>query len=379
MRMPRVVLWPYTALLVAIGVGALIWGFSLAADADAYRKAPYCGNVVTPSCYEVFSGVITSVQVNQTRSGEQDDVVIRSATAGNVTATLRPSATAAPHIRTGANVTVERYRGQVTVVGVDGFGVASTANPAANQSDLFRIGWLVTGIGMVSTAFVVYSARRRNRRIAAAYGDRVAGSAMAQQTILPSGTLGWSLRPQLTPGALGRYAIVIVALLFLTIRPLLDPARTTWALLFDSMIVVLVCIVIGLFYRNSRVFADREYVGKVNLLGRTKRLPLQDLKRADRFSVATRYGANKHLVFVGADGRKAFEVAGTAWDFDRLDTLCREAGIQLSGSYDDMVGAFRLNQRVPGITKWSQQLLILGGVTVVIVALVVLVTGPTQR
>lgn len=377
MRLPR--LWIYPALLVAIGIGAIIWGFSQAADADAYRKAPYCGKVVTPSCYEVFSGVITSVQVNQTRSGEQDDVVIQSATAGKMTATLRPSASAAPHIRTGAKVTVERYRGQVTVVGVDGFGVASTANPATNQSDLFRVGWLVIGVGVVGEAFVAYSARRRNQ-IAAAYGDLVAGSAMAhQQAILPSGALGWSVRPQPSLGMLGRYGIGIVALLFLTLRALFDPARTTSALLLDSTIVVLAATLIWLFYRNSQVFADRERVGKVNLLGRSKTLPLRDVKRAERFSVLNRYETIKHLVFVGADGRKAFEVAGLGWDFDRLDALCSEAGIESSGSYDDIVSAFRLNSRVPGTTKWGQQLLLLGGLMVIIVAFILLIVGPTQR
>lgn len=379
MRIARSVGSIYPVGFLAIGIGALIWGLSQAADADAYRNAPRCGSAVAPSCYEVFSGVITSVQVNQTRSGEQDDVVIRSPAAGNVTAILLPSASAAPHIRTGANVTVERYRGQVTVVGVDGFGVASTANPAANQSQASRYGWLFIGLGVVSAGIVVYSRRRRNPQIGAAYGDLVAGGATAQPRILPSGTLGWSVRPRPTPGTLGRYAIVIVALPLLTIRPLLDPARTVWALMFDSTIVVMGAIVIWLFYRNSQVFADREYVGKVNLLGRSKRLPLHDVRRADRFSVATRYGTNKHLVLVGADGRKAFEVAGIAWDFDRLDALCRDAGIQLNGSYDELVGAFRLNRRVPGITKWGQQLLILGGLMVVFIALVVLVAGPTSR
>jgi hypothetical protein len=277
-------------------------------------------------------------------------------------------------------VTVERYRGQVTVVGVDGFGVASTANPATNQSDLFRIGWLVIGVGLASAAFVFYSARRRNRNIAAAYGDLVAGSMVPQQaTILPSGALGWSVRPQPSLGMFGRYGIGLVALVFLTLRALFDPARTTWILVLDSTIVVLAAILIGLFYRNNQVFADRQRVGKVNLFGRTKSLPLLDVKRAERFSVSSRYGANKHLVFVGADGRKAFEVAGPGWDFDRLDALCGEAGIELRGSYDDMVGAFSLNSRVPGTTKWSQQLLLGGGLIVLIFALLLLVVGPTQR
>ena len=380
MRTARTYIWIYPVGFLAIGIGALILGFWQAADADAYRRAPQCGAALTSSCYEVFSGVITSVQVNQTRSGEQDDVVIQSATGGNITATLQPSASAAPHIRTGAKVTVKRYRGQVTVVGIDGLGVASTANPEATQTDLFRIGGLLLGIGVVSAAFVVFSARRRNQKIATAYAGLVAGNAMAQeQAILPSGALGWSVKPQPSLGMLGRYGIGIVALLFLTLRALFDPARITSALILDSTIVVLAAILIWLFYRNSQVFADRERVGKVNLLGRSKTLPLRDVRRAQRFSVLNRYGTIKHLVFVGADGRKAFEVAGLGWDFDRLDALCSEAGIELSGSYDDIVSAFRLNSRVPGTTKWGQQLLLFGGLMVIIIAFILLIVGPTQR
>ena len=178
---------------------------------------------------------------------------------------------------------------------------------------------------------------------------------------------------------MGRYAFGVVALVFLTLRALLDPARTAWALAIDSTVVFLAVAALLLFYRNARVFADRERVAKVNLLGRTKSLPVHDVQRAERYSVANRYGAVKHLVFVGPDGRKAFEVSGIAWDFDRLDDLCREAGVKLGGSYDDLVGAFKLNSRVPGTTTWSRQLLLGCGFIVALILFVVLLVGPTQR
>ncbi len=129
MRIARAFIWVYPAVIIAIGVGFLVWSYFQAADADAYRRAPQCGDAVTPSCYELFAGVITSVDVSRTRSGERDDVVVKTEAAGNLTATLEPSDSAAPHVRTGANVTVKRYQGKVMLVTVDGFGVASTANP----------------------------------------------------------------------------------------------------------------------------------------------------------------------------------------------------------------------------------------------------------
>jgi hypothetical protein len=275
-------------------------------------------------------------------------------------------------------VTVKRYRGQVTLVTVDGIGVPSTANPVTSQSDLFRAGWLFTGLGVVSGGYFFYARRRRNRRAAWDETGTIAAD-VPQQGILPSGTLGWSVSPKPSFSALGRYAFGAVALVFVTLRALLDPARTAWALALDSTVVILAVGALLLFYRNARVFADRERVAKVSLLGRTTSLPLRNVQRAERFSVPNRYGAVKHLVFVGPDGRKAFEVAGIAWDFDRLDALCREAGITVGGSYDDLVGAFKLNSRVPGTTSWSRTLLLGLGFIVVLILLLVLLVGPTQR
>jgi hypothetical protein len=161
---------------------------------------------------------------------------------------------------------------------------------------------------------------------------------------------------------LARYGIGAALVLVLTFRALVDPVRTIWALLFDSAIVVVVGGLLLLFFRNARVFVDKEQVGKVDLLGRLKTLSLRDMKGAERFSVLNRYGSVKHLVFVGPDGRKAFEVTGSSWDFDRLDAQCLEAGIELGGTYDETVSPFRLNKRVPGTITWGRQLLIaLGG------------------
>jgi hypothetical protein len=377
--MARTVIWVYPGLVLAFGVGALIWSYFQAADADAYRRSTQCVDTMTPSCYEIFTGVITSVQVSQSRSGERDEVVIKTETAGDLTATLEPSVSAAPHVRTGSNATVKRYRGQVTLVTVDGYRVASTANPAASQSDTARYGWLFTGLGIVSVGYIFYARRRRSRRAVVAEIDAIGRSTTEQGEILPSGSLGWSVRPKPNLATLARYGFGVVALIFLTLRALLDPNRAPWALVLDSTVVLVAAIALWLFYRNARVFADREQVTKIDLLGRTKSLPLRDVKSAERFSVGSGYVVNRHLVFVGPDGRKAFEAAGIAWDFDRLDALCKKAGIHLGGSYLDMVGAFRMNSRVPGTTSWSQQLLLGFGLIVLIILLVLLLIGPTQR
>jgi hypothetical protein len=165
----------------------------------------------------------------------------------------------------------------------------------------------------------------------------------------------------------------------MTYPAIVDPARTGWAILLDSVVIVGMLALVGLFLRNDRVFADHEKVGKTDLFGRTTSLPRRDVLRADRFSVATRSGQNRHLVFVRADGKNAFELVGPLWDYDRLDQLCRAAGIELSGSYDELVGAFKLNQRVPGTTRWGLQVLLGLGLVLFLVAFVALLIGPGTR
>lgn len=380
MRLRRALIWGYPALLLAFGVGFLVWSLAQARDADVYRSAPQCGSDSGSPCYELFPGQIKSVDVSQTRSGERDAVVIDTPSHGTVNATLEPSAVAAPHVRTGAEVIAKLYGGKVTLVEVDGFAVPSTANPAANQSDTSFAGWLFISLGVLSLAVPGYAVWRRRRT--ADGGEPDAGALSDSQVgaeVLPSGSVGWSVHPHPTISYLGRYGLVAALMLVLTYRALLDPARSTGAVLLDGVVIFGMVVLVGLFLRNDRLFADSERIGKTNLLGRTTTLLLRDVQRADRFSVANRGGRTRHLVFVGPDGRKAFEVAGLGWDYHRLDQLCRAVGIQLTGSYDDVVSAFGLNQRVPGSTRWGQQLAVGVLLIVVIVAVVVLLSGPGQR
>ena len=378
-RTRRVLVWFYPVLLLAVGTGFLIWSLSQAGAADAYRNAPACSVDSASGCYQQFAGQISSVQVRQTRDGERDEVVIQTATHGPLIATLEPSATEAPHVRTGAQVTVKLYDGQVTLVEVDGISVPSTANPIANQGDATFTGWFFVVFGLLSLAVPLYPWWRRRAAAAAPAAGSPRASGHLESEILPSGTLGWSVRPRRGLPSLWRYGLMAVLLLAITFPAIVDPARSKWAIGLDSVVFLIIVVLLGLFLRNDRVFADGETVGKTDLLGRTVRLPKKDVLHADRFSVANRYGRNQHLVFVRADGRKAFEVAGPNWDYPRLDRLCRSAGIKLSGSYDELVGAFKLNQRVPGTTRWGQQLALGLGLIVLIVAFVVLLDAPGQR
>ena len=379
MRRWRVLIWLYPALVIAGGIGFLIWSFEQARSANAYRNAPECGAEVTASCYQLFPGQITSVQVSQTREGERDDVVIQTASHGILTATLEPTASAAPHVRTGAQVTAKLYGGQVTLVAVDDFAVASTANPIANQNNASFDGWLLIGLGVLSFGVPFYSIWRRRRVAEGQSQDALAAGGQLEPELLASGSLGWSIRPRRSLSTIGRYAFVMLLVLGFSYPALVDPARARWAIGLDLVVLVGMVALLALFLRNDRIFADRFKVGKTNLFGRTVSLPVNEVLRADRFSVPSRYGRNRHLVFVRADGRMAFEVAGPNWNYRELEHLCREAGIRLSGGYDELVGAFKLNQRVRGITNWGQQLMWGLILVVFIVAYVALLAGPSRR
>jgi hypothetical protein len=156
--------WIYPAVPLAIGITFLIGSLTEAGAAAEYGRAPQCDNTVAPSCYEVLTGTIRSVHVSQSRWGEQDDVVIETASAGTLSASLKPSATTAQHVRTGASVTVRRFRGEVMLIGVDGYGIASTKDPVSNQKDASSLGWLFIAIGLGAGAFVLVTKRRRSRR-----------------------------------------------------------------------------------------------------------------------------------------------------------------------------------------------------------------------
>ena len=377
--MKTILAWSYTVFAFAVGAGFLAWAASQNAAAADYRNAAQCGRTVTSHCYQLLPGAIKSVQVSQSKSGEHDQVVLLT-DAGQLRATLLPTSIAASHLRTGASVVVQRYANQVMLVEVDGYGVASDVNPAATRDLLSLYGWLFIAFGVLSVAVDLLRRWRRNRRGAAlAGGLSSTRPEPVQPVLLPSGRIGREVRPQPSRGILARHGVGAAMLLLLTSRAMSDPARMGWMILVDAVLLTLWAAALLLFFRNAHFFAAGDEIGKTDLLGRTQTWQLADISRAERFSVAIKAGKNKHLVFVKQDGHKAFEIAGQPWDFDRLDALVRETGIRMSGSYEEEVGAFSLNKRVPGLTNWAQQAAVLVVILVLVIPLVMLLGGPTTR
>src|SRR5450756_911658 len=121
-----------------------------------------------------------------------------------------------------------------------------------------------------------------------------------EETIVPSGGAGWIVKPSLRTSTLLRLGVLCAAVILLTLRALLDPARTAFAATLDVLTIGVVGLVLVVHFRNSKVIADRNTITKVNWLGRSVSYPVSEVKHADRF----RSSASCYLVFAGRDGRQ---------------------------------------------------------------------------
>ncbi len=363
----------YVALVGLVGVGFLIAAQMQSGAVDAYRNARECPDTTSSGCYQLSSGTIRSVSVNQRRSGEQDTTVIETRGMA-VTVVLEPAGSDASHIRTGAPVTVEWYQGKVSRVVVDGIGVPSTNNPAAQESNYWVYGILLLVLAGAIVLLQVLTRRRKERkaRLRATSGG---ASISEEPSLLQSGELGWIVKPALKTQALAAFALGVGFLALTTLRVAGDPGRTALAVAFDFVILGVGGLALLTYIRNSRVIASRQQITRVNWLGRSTTYRTSDIRHVDRFSS----GRNRYLVFAGPDGRQLFRVSGIYWDFDRFEQLCDELGLILVGSYDEIVGAMGVNKRAQAPNNWGATALALGALTVAIVAFVVLLAGPASR
>lgn len=196
-----------------------------------------------------------------------------------------------------------------------------------------------------------------------------------EETIVPSGGAGWIVKPSLRTSTLLRLGVLCAAVILLTLRALLDPARTAFAATLDVLTIGVVGLVLVVHFRNSKVIADRNTITKVNWLGRSVSYPVSEVKHADRF----RSSASRYLVFAGRDGRQLFRVAGIYWDFDQLDHVCHKVGIAESEGYGQVVGALSIEKRARANTNWVALAGQLAALIVFIIVSVVLLSGPTSR
>lgn len=360
-------------MLVAIGVAFLVAAQVQSGAANPYRNARECPDATSPDCYQLTPGTIRSVSVSQTRSGERDTTIIETG-GTSVTVVLEPSASEAAHVRTGAAVTVKRYQGKVTLVEVDGLGVPSVDNPAAQQSNFQFYGIATLVLGGASALVPIWVSRRRARKDAGltAGGGAAAGD---EPVLLPDGELGWVVTPAVKMRAVAAVGLGVGFVVLTTLRVAGDPTRTALAIAFDAVILASAMLVLLAYFRNSKLVASHKQITRVDWLRRARTYPISDVLHVDRF----RSGPNPYLIFAGRDGRQLFRVSGIYWDYERLDRLCVELGLTLVGDFGDVVGSTSVNKRAHATSNWGATALAIGALAVVITVYVILLVGPTSR
>jgi hypothetical protein len=369
----RIAPWIYSGVLVAIGVAFLIAAQVQNGAADPYRRARECPDATSPGCYQLSPGTIRSVSVSQTRSGERDTAVIDTR-GTSVTVVLEPSTSAAAHVRTGAAVSVKWYQGKVTLVEVDGIGVPSIDNPAAQQSDFQFYGIATLVLGGASALVPIWVRRRRAQREAAlaAGGESSAG---VEQSLLPDGELGWVVKPALKIRAVAALALGGGFLALTTLRFSADPTRTELAIALDAVLLAFGVLALLVYFRNSKVIATHKQITRIDWLGRSRTYLISDILHVDRF----RSGPNPYLIFAGRDGRQLFRVSGIYWDYERLDQMCGGLGLTLVGDFGDIVASRGINKRAKAKSNWGATALAIGAFIAVIAVYVMLFVGPTSR
>jgi len=330
--------WSLVVLVLVLSLGIILVAVATtqAGVAATYRAAVECSDSTSANCYQLSQGVIRSVKVDQTSSGEEDRVVIDTR-GTTIDTTLTPSPSQSTKVKPGADVTVKWYVRNVVAVVIDHDSIPSAESPLASAAGMSYAGSLLIWAGAaIAVAWVVgtrlVTAQANVRR---SLDDEPGISLGAFEGIVPGGTVGWRIKPKMREALLLPIVIGMVALISIT--PFLNPQRRSIALIGDGVLVVAICIRWALTARNTRVLADRSSIMRADWLGRVKRWPVSDVAEGYMFSVRTLYSLNACIVFVGHDGSQLFIVSSFYWDLNEITSVCMTIGIPLDGSYDEIL------------------------------------------
>jgi len=330
--------WGLLVLVLTLSLGIIL----VAADqsqpglADTYRAAVECSDSTSANCYQLSQGVIRSVKVDQTSSGEEDRLAID--TRGTTIDTrLTPSPSQSAKLKPGIDVTVKWYVGNVVAVVVGHDSIPSTESPLASAAGMGYAGAML--IWVAAAMAVVWVVGRRlvtaQANVRRSLDDEPGISLGPFEGIVAGGTVGWRIKPKMREALLLPIVIGVVALISIT--PFFNPQRRSIALIGDGVLVVALCIRWALTARNTRVLADRSSIMKADWLGRVKRWPVSDVAEGYMFSVRTLYSLNACIVFFGQDGSELFIVSSFYWDLNEITSVCMTIGIPLDGSYDEIL------------------------------------------
>jgi hypothetical protein len=330
MRKYRAV-YVFIALLTVVGSGLVLADAYQSVLAEDFSGAVECADTNSSHCYQLYPGVISSVRVTQVSAGQRDEVSIASQNT-SLRVSLLPSPSEAALVQVGATVSVQWYVGSVASVRIGGHAITSTSSPF-NRVDFAYAGWTLIWLAAAFGGIMLVTRKLASAPVspwAKAITD-VAFGVTGSQVILPTGTIGWSIRPRLKQVVVLPFVLSVVALV--SIRPFMNPDHLLIGSIVDAVLVVGAILGLALTVRNSRVMADTAFLMKADRLGRIRRWPLDTVDEVADYNVQGPFSVIRCFTFIGHDAAELFTVSTLFWDLNEVEALCDKVGLQLDFDY----------------------------------------------
>jgi len=182
------------------------------------------------------------------------------------------------------------------------------------------------------------------------------------------------VRPRLRTSLLWQLGIGILILLAALLGRSADILRS---LTFIGLLLAITVASVLLSIRNASLRSDGGGLVRVDILGRTTRLPPERLAGGERYSVGGLYGVTRYLVLKGPDSSTLLKLSGNFWNLDEVESLYASIGLVLRGSYDTVRRPASGRAAFDDLS-W-QQTVVACALILVAVALALFVMAPSSR
>jgi hypothetical protein len=348
------------ALLLLIGVGALIASLAQDGDVSSFKSASLCRpGVSNTDCYEQRSISITGVDISQGRSGENDTVhFLDDGIAHQVS--LHPGNRDSSVLRTGATGTAILWHGRYTNLEVAGIAFSTDENPVGQQGVARLVAFMGIGGGLLMLAGFRYIRGGRQLGVVIAAADSSPQPQLGlESTGLTAGYPGLPLviRPKPFMERVKPLAWLFgLVLLFVTYVALAQYGAGPQLLMVGAEVIFLVSFVAWqlLMSRNTALFVDELNFGSTDALGRRIAHARNEAARVVGRTVWNRKNriSTYPIAFVlGADGRPLLRIMPRFYEAGAVSQFAAALGVP----YEDEpvpVTPAELNKEIPASTPW---------------------------
>jgi hypothetical protein len=348
------------ALLLLIGVGALVVSLAQDGDVNSFKSASLCRpGASNTDCYEQRAISITSVDISQGRSGENDTVhFVDDGIAHQVS--LHPGNRDSSVLRAGASGTAILWHGRYTNLEVAGVAFSTDENPVGQQWEARLLAFIGIGGGLLMLAGLRYirGGRKLGAAIAAADGfpQPQPGVESSDLSAAYPG-LPLVIRPKPFSERVKPFAWLFgLVLLLVTYVALAQYGTGPQLLMVGAEVIFLVSFVAWqlLMSRNTGLFVDELNFGSTDALGRRIAHPRSEAARVVGRTVWNRQNriSTYPIVFVLlADGRPLLRIMPRLYEAGAVSQFAAALGVP----YEDdpvPVTPAELNREIPTSASW---------------------------